>query len=295
MQNKIAESLQHRSQLFWVSAGLASVALLGIVDYLTGYEISFSLFYLAPIALVSWYTDRKLGLGISILSALTWLIAEIAAGQTYSHPAIFLWNTLIRFGFFVVVTSLVSELSSVHGRERMLARTDPVSGAINARYFTEQVEMEIARSRRYRAPFTLAYMDLDNFKGINDLSGHDTGDEVIRLIVHELKSRLRRVDVVARLGGDEFGLLLPGTDEMTARIVMPRLHAHLMQQMSLRRWPVTFSIGAVSCRGMPESAREIIMAADQLMYRVKNSTKNDICFAVYDGGDLKRTKPTETR
>jgi diguanylate cyclase (GGDEF)-like protein len=285
MQNKIVESLNQRSHLFWASAGLACVALLGIVDYLTGYEISFSLFYLAPIALVSWYANRKLGLGISILSALTWLSAEIAAGQTYSHPAIFAWNTLIRFGFFVIVTYLVSELSEVHGREVTLARTDPLSGAINARYFTELLEMEIARSRRYRAPFTLAYIDLDNFKVINDRSGHDTGDEVIRFIVCELKSRLRRVDVVARLGGDEFGLLLPGTDEIAARTVMPRLHTHLTQQMSSQGWPVTFSIGAVACRVVPESAREIIKVADQLMYQVKNSTKNDMRFAIYEGGD----------
>jgi diguanylate cyclase (GGDEF)-like protein len=294
MQKRILPSLEHRSSFFWITAGIACVSLLGAVDYLTGYEISFSLFYLAPIALVAWHVDRNRGLGISMLSALSWLSAEIAAGQHYSQPAIFLWNTLIRLGFFVIVTYLVAELRSLHERERTLGRTDPVSGAINTRYFAELLEMEIARSRRYPAPFTLAYIDLDNFKAVNDLAGHDTGDEVIRFIVNELTCHLRRVDIVARLGGDEFALLLPTVDEAAARIVLPRLQAFLTEQMRARGWPVTFSIGAVACRAMPESPREIIRAADQLMYQVKNSTKNDIRFAVYDGTALKKTEAAET-
>src|SRR6266496_4068511 len=147
-----------RSPLFWTIIGIVLVGLLGIIDYLTGYEISFSLFYLAPIAAVAWYASRKLGIFISILSALTWMLAELSSGQTYSQPVIYFWNTLIRLGFFMIVTYLVSALRSAHEVQRTLARTDPISGAVNARYFNELVQMEIARSSRSLCPFSIAYI-----------------------------------------------------------------------------------------------------------------------------------------
>lgn len=281
--SQILEFLENLDSLIWMVAGILFVALLGIIDYLTGYEISVSLFYLAPIALIAWFVNGRMGFAISILSSLTWLVTEFAAGQRYSQPLVFLWNTLIRLGFFVIVTYLISELRTSHEIQRNLARTDPISGTINARYFGELVDTEIARSRRYHYTFTMAYIDLDNFKLINDSFGHDAGDDVIRFIAAELKYRLRRVDVIARLGGDEFAILLPVTGQTDARIVISRLHANLTAQMKQKGWPVTFSIGALTCTEAPESARELIKMADQLMYEVKNSTKDDTRFAIYAG------------
>jgi diguanylate cyclase (GGDEF)-like protein len=281
--SRALEVLEHRSSLSWRITGILSVGLLGVLDYLTGYEVSFSLFYLAPIASASWFVNQKLGLFLSVLSAITWLIAEIAAGQNYTQPIISLWNTLIRFGFFVIVTYLVSELRKTHEGERVQARTDYVSGAVNARYFNEVVNMEIDRSRRYTHPFTIGYIDLDNFKQVNDIWGHETGDEVIRFIARELKSQLRNTDTIARMGGDEFALLLPDTGELAAQDVISRLHATLTVQMQQKNWPVTFSMGAVICVAAPDSAHELIKIADELMYGVKNSTKNDIRFITYSG------------
>jgi predicted signal transduction protein with EAL and GGDEF domain len=162
--DRLFTSLEKRGSLFWTIAGITLVGLLGIVDYLTGYEISFSLSYLAPIALVTSYVSLQLGLMISILSAVTWLAAELEAGKEYTHTIFYLWNTLIRFGFFIIITYLISELRKMHQAQRILASTDYVSGAMNARSFNELVEMEIDRSRRYQHPFTVAYIDLDNFK-----------------------------------------------------------------------------------------------------------------------------------
>jgi diguanylate cyclase (GGDEF)-like protein len=256
---------------------------LGIIDYLTGYEVSFSLFYLAPIATVSWFVNRKLGLTMSVLSVITWLIADLAAGQNYTHPVIYLWNTMIRFGFFVPVTYLVAELRSTNEMQRQLARTDYVSGAVNARHFNELVEMEIVRSRRYQSPLTMVYVDLDDFKEVNDNFGHDTGDEVIRFIAEELKSRLRNADIVARMGGDEFALLLPMVGQSEARAVVSRLHNDLTQEMQQKNWPVTFRMGVAICATAPNSAKELIKMADELMYTVKNSTKNNFRCLTYTG------------
>lgn len=275
------DTLENLGSLTWVVTGILFVGLLGMIDYLTGIEISVSLFYLAPIALVAWFVNRRMGLLVSVLSSLTWLFAEFAGGQRFSQPVYYLWNTLIRLGFFTIVTYLISELHTSHEIQRTLARTDPISGAVNARYFSELVEMEIARSRRYHYIFTMVYIDLDDFKLVNDNLGHDTGDDVIRFIAGELKCHLRRVDIVARLGGDEFGLLLPIAGQAEAQVVVSRLHANLTEQMRQKGWPVTFSIGAVTCMDMPESARELVKMADKVMYEVKNSTKNNTRFSVY--------------
>lgn len=280
---KLVDFSETRSYSFWLLAGTISIGLLGVVDYLTGYEISFSLFYLAPIAAASWYSKRRLGWTLSILSALSWLIAELAAGQNYSQPLIYLWNTMIRFGFFSIVTYLVSELRSSHDMQRMLARTDYVSGAVNARHFSELLEIEMMRARVAQCPLTMVYIDLDNFKRVNDTFGHDIGDEVIRFITEALKSQLRGSDIVARLGGDEFALLLPITGMTEAQVIITRLHANLRRELQLKNWPITFSIGVVVCVTLPKSANELIRLADQLMYSVKNSTKNNIRFVTYTG------------
>lgn len=274
---------ENKTPLFWTITGLACIGLLGILDYLSGNELTLSLFYLLPIALVTWAVDQKTGLFMSFLSGLTLLGAEIAAGQTYSHPVFYLLNTLIRTLFYVVVVYLVTELQKSRKEEQLAARTDYITGAVNARYFNELLQMEISRIRRYPHPITLVYVDVDNFKLVNDLFGHKIGDDVLRCIASELKSQLRSTDTVARMGGDEFVMLLPSTRQPEARLVVSKLYAHLLEQMKQRNWPVTFSMGVVTCEFSPYSAEQLVNMADELMYEVKNSTKNDIRFRIWAG------------
>jgi diguanylate cyclase (GGDEF)-like protein len=277
------EAFENRSPLFWTVVGITIIGLLGILDYTTGNELTLSLFYLIPIVLVTWVVDRDTGLFMSFISGLALLGAEIAAGQTYSHPIFYLLNTLVRILFYVVVVYLVTELQKSRREEQLAARTDFVTGAINARYFNELLQMEISRIRRYPHPITLVYVDVDNFKLVNDLFGHKIGDEVLRCIATEVKSQLRTTDTVARLGGDEFVMLLPSTRQPEARLVVSKLYAHLIENMRQRNWPVTFSMGVVTCEFSPYSAEQLVNMADELMYEVKNNTKNDIRFRTWVG------------
>ena len=277
------EALENKSPLFWTVVGILIIGLLGILDYTTGNELTLSLFYLIPIVLVTGGVNRKTGLFMSFLSGLTLLGAEIAAGQTYSHPIFYLLNTLVRISFYVVVVYLVAELQKSRKEEQLAARTDFVTGAVNARYFNELLQMEISRIRRYPHPITLVYIDVDNFKLVNDLFGHRIGDEVLRCIATELKSQLRMTDTVARLGGDEFVMLLPSTRQPEARKVVSKVYAHLTETMQRKNWPVTFSMGVVTCEFSPYSAEQLVNMADELMYEVKNSTKNDIRFGMWGG------------
>jgi diguanylate cyclase (GGDEF)-like protein len=280
---KIFELLESRSHLFWTVVGITIIGLLGILDYATGNEFSLSLFYLIPIVLVTWAVDLKTGLFMSFISGLTLLSAEMAAGQIYSHPIFYFLNTLVRTSFYMVVVYLVAELQKSRKEEQLAARTDFITGAVNARYFNELLQMEISRIRRYPHPITLVYVDVDNFKLVNDLFGHKIGDEVLRCIASELKSQLRMTDTVARLGGDEFVMLLPSTRQLEARLVISKVYANLIEKMRQRNWPVTFSMGAVSCEFSPYSAEQLVNMADELMYEVKNSTKNDIRFRTWMG------------
>lgn len=258
--------------------GIGAIGLLGIIDYLTGTEITFSLFYLGPIVVVTWAADQTSGVFMSFLSAITLLGAEIAGGQTYSSPVFSVLNTLIRSVIYVIVTYLVAELHKARSEEQLAARTDFVTGAANARYFHELLQMEINRIQRYPHPITVVYIDIDNFKLVNDLFGHKMGDEVLHNIATELKAQLRRTDIVARVGGDEFALLLPSTHQPEAKVVISKLQTNLVEAMKQKNWPVTFSMGAVTCVSPPHSPEQLINMADELMYEVKNSTKNDVRF-----------------
>ena len=275
---RMLEFLENGHPIFWSVAGIGSIGLLGIIDMLTGNEITFSLFYLAPIVFVTWVVNQSAGLVMSLLSAVTLLGAEIAAGQTYSGAGVYVANTLIRAVFYVIVTYLVAQLHQARREEQLAARTDFITGAANARYFHELLQMEINRIHRYPHPITVVYIDIDNFKLVNDLFGHKIGDEVLRSIATELKVQLRRTDVVARVGGDEFALLLPSTHQPEAKVVISKVQANLTQTLRQKNWPVTFSMGAVTCVSPPHSPEQLINMADELMYQVKNSTKNDIRF-----------------
>ena len=220
---------------------------------------------------------------MSSLSALVWLAAEYSAGHRYSHASLYFWNTLIRTGFFVIITYLVAELQKSQREERQAARTDFISGAANARHFNELLQREIDRVRRYPHAITVVFIDVDNFKLVNDLFGHKIGDDVLRCIARELKSQLRKTDLIARLGGDEFGVLLPSTQQPEARLVVSKVHANLSEAMRRANWPVTFSMGAVTCVSPPHSAEQLVNMADDLMYEVKNGTKDDFRCATWDG------------
>jgi diguanylate cyclase (GGDEF)-like protein len=143
--------------------------------------------------------------------------------------------------------------------------------------------MELSRSRRYKHPFTLVFIDLDNFKQVNDKFGHAEGDKLIRFIVDELKAQLRNTDIVSRLGGDEFAILFPETAQQEAKVIMSKIYRHVARELHQKYSSVTFSAGAVTYIAVPETITETIKIADELMYTVKNSTKNDIRYSMYEG------------
>lgn len=252
------------------------VAALGIVDHVTGSEISISIFYLVPVLLASWSVGRRAGVALAVLSAVTWLIADITAGASYKQPAIRYWNGLSLFGFFLIVAVVFASLRSALARERELSRLDFLTGVCNARAFSEMAEMEKNRARRYAHPITVAYLDIDDFKQVNDRFGHPTGDALLVWVGKTLRETLRETDAVARVGGDEFAILLPETDRDSGDTVLQKLHAVLQNRMDEHGWPVTFSIGAVTFLSPPDTLEQMVSEADRLMYTAKRGGKNRV-------------------
>jgi diguanylate cyclase (GGDEF)-like protein len=274
---------EKRSKYFWGITGLLLVISIGFIDYITGYELSFSLFYLAPILLITWFGGRRLGLMVSALSAIAWFNADFLSGNRYSNSSIYLWNTLIRLGFFVVVTWLLSALQRAYKINQELARTDYVTGAVSVRYFYELARIEVDRFRRYKHPFSMVYIDLDDFKAINDRLGHITGDKLLRVITENIHRQIRPTDILARLGGDEFALLLPETGDEDVKQFISRMHSNLTHEMLRKGWMVTFSIGVVTYNQIPKTVDEMVKLADSAMYSVKANKKNGVRYRVYDG------------
>jgi diguanylate cyclase (GGDEF)-like protein len=274
---------QSKPSYVLVLAGFVLTGLIGVVDFLMGYEMAFSVFYVLPVALVTWLTSRRLGLMTSLAGAFVWLGADVATGHPYSYPLIPIWNTLIRLAFFVIITLLLSALKRTTEREREFARIDNLTGAVNPRFFYDLAQMEIDRFQRYEHPFTLAYIDLDNFKTVNDQFGHPKGDQVLRIVASSARKYLRKTDVIARLGGDEFALLLPETNEESARVALSKIQDGLLEEMRLGNWPITFSIGVLTCSAAPHTTEELVRMADELMYSVKHDSKNSIKYSTYAG------------
>jgi len=163
-----------------------------------------------------------------------------------------------------------------------LSRMDPLTEVANGRYFHELADFEMDRASRFNRPLTLGYMDIDNFKQINDSMGHSTGDALLRLVAETIKTNVRSIDIIARLGGDEFAILLPETGYEQSGIVIKKVQRYLLEAVEEKRWPVTFSFGVVTCNNPLCKTDELIKAADNLMYSVNNSTKNMVRHEVVD-------------
>ena len=276
MLKRIDNYLEKGNTKVLLSAALGTTLLLGFVDYFIGPELSFSVFYTGPIVLTAWYAGKRYGLIIAIVSSLVWMTADIMVSEPYSNTFIPIWNTLVRLSFFMIILGLLLTVKNKLILEASLADTDPLTDISNRRFFMEQLEREISRLTRYPEPFTIAYIDLDNFKYINDSLGHDVGDELLVVVANSLVANIRASDMTARLGGDEFALLFPVLEYELVLPVLKTIQDKLLAEMAEKNWPVTFSIGAITFNEIYENTRDTVKAVDNIMYDVKKSGKNNI-------------------
>ncbi len=264
-------------RLVTVSA-VGMLVLLGMLDHFTGTRISLLLFYLVPIAVVAWFGGVWPGFALSVFAAVVWFLSH-TRGVFPDGKFFPFWNSMVFLGIFLFlayVVSMQAALRNMLQREKELSATDHLTGVMNRRVFGERVTEEILRSERYGRPFSLAYIDLDNFKSVNDQLGHNAGDRMLRMVATTLTNNLRSSDVLARLGGDEFGVLLPETGAVPAASVLRKAQKTLAEALGKAECDVTLSIGLLTCEKPPESYDQALKIADMLMYSAKKEGKNRI-------------------
>jgi len=266
--------LRHRPRTTVVAIGLGLVAALGYADASVAPDLA-PLVYLVPITLVAWYAGRWAGALVALTSTGAWLLTA-AAGRGFPSVIVVSWDTVVRLAAFLVVATMMAALRQSLDRERQLARTDTLTGVGNARAFYEAADAEIARARRYQRPFTAAYVDLDDFKTVNDRLGHTAGDAVLRSVARAIGGVLRKSDLVARIGGEEFCILLPETATGPARVVVQKLREALADVVVAHGWRLTASIGVVTYLVPPQSVDEMVGNVDHLMYTAKQGGKNAV-------------------
>ncbi|HEY1013132.1 MAG TPA: GGDEF domain-containing protein, partial [Herpetosiphonaceae bacterium] len=192
--------LEQRPPLITLILAGCLLAGCGALDYLTGANVGLSIAYLLPICLVTWRLSRHAGLLAALLSIPIWGVSNTESLDRW-NGLVLAWNAAVRLGIFVIVIDILGSLRDALTREQLAARTDGLTGLLNRRAFEEAIQLRLQRP--VAAYLALAYLDLDNFKALNDQRGHATGDEALRAVAATLSAAAPDPALVARLGGDE--------------------------------------------------------------------------------------------
>ena len=269
-----------------ITTAAGMLAVLAVVDYATATELRMVVFYWAPIAMVSWYLGRGWGIVTVAASSILWTCAnwqEFAATGAWDYLA---WNLAVNTFAFAALGHLVTTTRQLIDRQRQLALTDEMTGVPNARAFSTILQAEVSRGARAVAPLSLAYIDVDNFKDVNDSFGHDAGNDLLQRVAHTIRGSIRGEDVVARLGGDEFAVLLPATSSAEALVVVERVRTVLAELVATEPVQISVSIGLVTCTSCTATHEQLLKAADSLMYEAKAAGRNRVRHDTIDAATL---------
>ncbi len=271
---------------------LGFVVLLGILESMTSPDLF--IFYLIPLFWVSWRRGIPSGIFIVLAIASVWVIEDLKFGRLQAQPILESWNLGSKVLFFAFLPFFISKFKKLLQHESKMAQTDSLTEALNGPYFSELLQMEIDRLTRYNRPFTLAYLDVDDFKRINDQFGHSIGDALLKALAETLQKTIRTTDILARLGGDEFALLFPETGYESAQFAIRRVQHSFLEAMKKKRWAVTLSIGMVTFENPPANKDAAIKRADQLMSMAKHGGKNRIKQELWKPIGIQSTPLTST-
>jgi diguanylate cyclase (GGDEF)-like protein len=173
----------------------------------------------------------------------------------------------------------IAQLKKENASLRSLTLTDALTGLYNTRFFSMQLDIEIARTRRTGQPSSLMMIDLDNFKLLNDTLGHIQGNRFLMRASTTLREQLRPTDIVCRYGGDEFAVIMPATDLFDAVRIANRLQEALALIPLKRALPISASIGVAEySAGSRGGSDEFVHQADMALYKAKKNGKNQVFY-----------------
>ncbi len=253
---------------------LASLTLLRSSDPTGQFQMSIRWLSIGVLVLVAWVCPPRLAMAASLVAIIVWSWIE----STTSHWAQWLPGHLVRFLVAMGLVGGVIRLRAKLASAQHFARIDSLTGLPNRQALIEAIEAELSRAKRFSRSFSIALMDCDGFKQINDLRGHLTGDEVLRRFGQVLQRQTRRFDCAGRWGGDEFLIVLPEINQDDAKLFAERLRAALRHEIERDYPSLTCSLGIVTFPSAAVDWEDCVRQADEAMYAAKRQGRDQTRF-----------------
>jgi diguanylate cyclase (GGDEF)-like protein len=268
---RLEEAMRRRSSAFiFLMTALGALAIFAI-DLAAPAEIRLHGLYVFPLAIAARYCAR-LAWPIALLVLTSALQVAAYRLQVVASPS---WISDVAMP--IATSALILFLARAWRRSYLTAvrqaAIDPLTGIGNRRAFLADLRAEIVRQKRSAGSFSLALLDLDGFKALNDSKGHRAGDEALKLVADVLRSRTRQSDSVGRIGGDEFGILMPDTGPECGSM-LGEVCAAIARSTAAADCAVTTSIGCATFLSPPEDPAAALQQADQIMYEAKLRHRN---------------------
>jgi diguanylate cyclase (GGDEF)-like protein len=266
----------HKNLLLNVILLVAEVALITLLNYrIAGSFYSLDVLYCLPVIQAARLgairalrrSDTQTPLFVGVLLASIWSVGEVAVAWPTFPLSAFLINVVTRSVTLTIIGRVVTKL----WKEREYSRKDSLTELANRLEFVEKFEVEQVRSARSGKPYSLLFIDIDQFKSLNDNHGHHVGDDALKVVSELLRKNSRMVDTVARIGGDEFVVLFPETDAQACMVLVHRITQTSEEAFNKLGWAISLSIGHVTETGKNRTADEVLRAADEKMYLNKKS------------------------
>lgn len=245
------------------------LVLVTIIDVVTPPSVVVGVFYIVPIILASCWLGPRAAILSVIIGGLGVLLAQSLGPGELVGLGTRIWNAAAHAILFFIVAAIQSSLCAALAHERELARTDPVTGVVNTRYFMQLAHREQRRARRYRTPVTVGYLCVEWNDGTADANDRRSAEQIATDVATALAACVREIDVLARTAAGEFAILLPHADAQGARIVFERVNDTL-EQVRTRR-PIRWSAGVVTFSVPPDETDELVRAAERLMFSVRSA------------------------
>jgi len=279
-------TLERRPAALYAVA-LGMIALIALADYVTGDEILLFILQLLPVSILAWGAGLYAGLAGAVIATGAVLISYVAlAGGEFR--TLHAWDAAVSFTSNAVVAWVVARLKAAHLRvlsllevERRMAREDPLTALASVRAFRERLRLELDRMKRQPKPLSLLYLDLDDFKRVNDERGHGAGDELLVRVGRLLHALTRKIDLCGRLGGDEFAVLMPETNATDALAVAHRVREGMQRPFAEGGAGIRLSAGVGTFLTPPVDEQVPMNQVDGLMYEAKRGGKARVVHRVF--------------
>jgi len=272
---QLAEYLEAPSRERIWFAIVAATGAVEALDYALP-TVGFTILYMPIICGAAWGLGSREGYFVAIIVAFLTVMPGLSSDSPVV-PEILALRAAVRVVTFLSLAGIITSFRRSYDREQFHAHRDRMTGMLNKAVFQRRCAMTIQDAAHIGETLLLAILDLDDFKDVNNIQGHQAGDEVLTTFAEGMSAIMRREDLIGRIGGDEFSLLVRVPSIAEGQSFAHDIHARLSAVLAASRYPVTCSMGALLIPAhAPRDATRLMHEADQAMYRAKRAGKGAI-------------------